>query len=102
MNEYVCLDADPRVARLFEPLRLQRGPTLRNRLVLAPLTNTQSCADGTLSDDEYRWLAMRAEGGFGMAMTCAAHVQAVGQGYQGSSAPLATSICRASRGSLVV
>jgi 2,4-dienoyl-CoA reductase-like NADH-dependent reductase (Old Yellow Enzyme family) len=70
-------------APLFEPLPLSRGPTLKNRLVLAPLTNTQSNADGRLSDDEYRWLTMRAKGGFGMTMTCAAHVQAVGQGYPG-------------------
>ena len=54
-----------------------------NRFMLAPLTNQQSHADGTLSDDEYRWLTMRAEGGFGLTMTCAAHVQAVGQGFAG-------------------
>ena len=71
------------VAPLFDPLALHRGPALKNRLVLAPLTNTQSHADGTLSDDEYRWLTMRAEGGFAMTMTCAACVQAVGQGYPG-------------------
>ena len=49
-----------------------------NRLMLAPLTNCQSHPDGTISDEEHRWLAMRAEGGFGLTMTCAAHVQAVG------------------------
>jgi 2,4-dienoyl-CoA reductase-like NADH-dependent reductase (Old Yellow Enzyme family) len=68
---------------LFEPLTLPRGPAWPNRLVLAPLTNQQSHADGTLSDDEYRWLMMRAEGGFGVTFTCAAHVQAVGQGFPG-------------------
>lgn len=47
------------------------------------MTNCQSNADGTLSDDEFRWLTMRADGGFGMTMTCAAHVQAVGQGFPG-------------------
>src|SRR5262249_55298249 len=51
--------------------------------VLAPLTNTQSHADGRLSDDEFRWLTMRAEGGFGLTMTCASHVQRVGQGFPG-------------------
>lgn len=54
-----------------------------NRLMLAPLTNSQSHADGTLSDDEFHWLQMRAEGGFGLTMTCAAHVQAIGQGFPG-------------------
>jgi len=51
--------------------------------MLAPLTNTQSHSDGRLSDDEYHWLTMRAKGGFGLTMTCAAHVQAVGQGFPG-------------------
>lgn len=70
-------------SRLFEPLALTRGAPLKNRFVLAPLTNTQSHADGTLSDDEYRWLTMRAQGGFGMTITCAAYVQRNGQGYPG-------------------
>ena len=51
--------------------------------MLAPLTNQQSHADGTLSDDEYRWLTMRAQGGFGLTMTCASHVDARGQGFRG-------------------
>jgi 2,4-dienoyl-CoA reductase-like NADH-dependent reductase (Old Yellow Enzyme family) len=56
---------------------------MKNRFMLAPLTNLQSHPDGTLSDDEFRWLTMRADGGFGLVMTCAAHVQAVGQGFPG-------------------
>jgi 2,4-dienoyl-CoA reductase-like NADH-dependent reductase (Old Yellow Enzyme family) len=51
--------------------------------MLAPMTNTQSHADGTLSDDEFRWLTMRAKGGFGITITCASHVQRVGQGFPG-------------------
>lgn len=68
---------------LFQPLTFTRGPTMKNRFMLAPLTNQQSHADGTLSDEEFRWLTMRAQGGFGLTMTCAAHVQAVGQGFEG-------------------
>ncbi|MFX4450814.1 hypothetical protein ABTA90_19600, partial [Acinetobacter baumannii] len=34
-------------------------------------------------EDEFRWLTYRAEGGFGLTMTCAAHVQQVGQGFPG-------------------
>lgn len=56
---------------------------MKNRLALAPLTNMQSQEDGRLSDDEYRWLTMRAQGGFGLTMTCAAHVQAIGKGFGG-------------------
>jgi len=68
---------------LFEPLRFRHGPAMKNRFMLAPLTNQQSHADGTLSDEEFRWLTMRAQGGFGLTMTCAAHVQAGGQGFPG-------------------
>lgn len=68
---------------LFEPVPLPRGGELQHRFVLAPLTNQQSHVDGTLSEEEHRWLTMRAEGGFALTMTCAAHVQAVGQGFPG-------------------
>jgi 2,4-dienoyl-CoA reductase-like NADH-dependent reductase (Old Yellow Enzyme family) len=67
----------------FTPLTFTRGPAWKNRFALAPLTNTQSHADGTLSDDEFNWLTRRADGGFAMVMTCAAHVQAIGQGFPG-------------------
>jgi 2,4-dienoyl-CoA reductase-like NADH-dependent reductase (Old Yellow Enzyme family) len=69
--------------RLFEPLAFKRGPAMKNRFMLAPLTNLQSHADGTLSDEEFHWLAQRARGGFGLVSTCAAHVQAIGQGFPG-------------------
>jgi len=68
---------------LFQPLTFARGKSMKNRFALAPLTNLQSHPDGVLSDDEFNWLVMRAKGGFGMTMTCAAHVQAVGQGFPG-------------------
>jgi 2,4-dienoyl-CoA reductase-like NADH-dependent reductase (Old Yellow Enzyme family) len=67
----------------FEPLQLATGVGMKNRFMLAPLTNCQSHDDGRLSDDEFRWLTLRAQGGFGLAMTCAAHVQARGQGFPG-------------------
>ncbi|MEO0322407.1 MAG: NADH:flavin oxidoreductase [Myxococcota bacterium] len=66
-----------------DALPLSRGPAPRNRLWLAPLTNTQSYADGTISADELRFLTLRARGGFGVVMTCAMHVQANGQGFPG-------------------
>jgi 2,4-dienoyl-CoA reductase-like NADH-dependent reductase (Old Yellow Enzyme family) len=68
---------------LSQPLSLTRGPAWKNRFMLAPLTNLQSHPDGTLSDDEFNWLTYRATGGFGLVMTCAAHVQRVGQGFPG-------------------
>jgi 2,4-dienoyl-CoA reductase-like NADH-dependent reductase (Old Yellow Enzyme family) len=71
------------VTNLFSPLKFDRGPSMKNRFMLAPLTNLQSHADGTLSDEEFHWLTLRAKGGFGLTMTCAAHVQARGQGFPG-------------------
>ena len=68
---------------LFDPMTFTRGPAMKNRFMLAPLTNLQSHEDGRLSDDEFNWLEMRATGGFGSTMTCAAHVQAIGQGFAG-------------------
>ncbi len=71
------------MTQLFEPLTFTRGPGMKNRFMLAPLTNTQSHEDGTLSHEEFVWLTMRAQGGYGTTMTCAAHVQAIGQGFPG-------------------
>jgi 2,4-dienoyl-CoA reductase-like NADH-dependent reductase (Old Yellow Enzyme family) len=71
------------LADLFDPMTFARGPAMKNRIALAPLTNGQSHADGVLSDEEFRWLTYRAEGGFGLTMSCAAHVQRQGQGFAG-------------------
>jgi len=68
---------------LFAPLTFTRGPAMKNRFMLAPLTNCQSHEDGRLSDEEFRWLTLRAAGGFGLTMTCASHVQAQGRGFPG-------------------
>ncbi|MEH6536496.1 MAG: NADH:flavin oxidoreductase [Psychroserpens sp.] len=68
---------------LLSQLQFSCGTKMKNRFMLAPMTNTQSHEDGTLSDDEYKWLVMRAKGGFGLTMTCASHVQAIGKGFPG-------------------
>lgn len=69
--------------RLFTPLTFMRGPAMKNRFLLAPMTNQQSHDDGRLSESEFNWLTKRAAGGFGLVMTAASHVQAVGQGFPG-------------------
>ncbi len=51
--------------------------------MLAPLTNQQSFEDGRLSDEEFHWLTLRAQGQFGIVMTCASHVQETGKGFSG-------------------
>ena len=61
----------------------RRGVTIRNRTVLAAMTNKQSHDDGTLSDDEIAWLEARSRGGFGIVTTAATHVLERGQGWDG-------------------
>jgi len=53
----------------FDPLTFAHGPAMPNRIALAPLTNSQSNADGTLGEDEFHWLTLRAQGGFGLIHT---------------------------------
>lgn len=65
------------------PLRFQCGTIMKNRFMLAPLTNQQSFEDGRLSEEEFHWLTMRAQGQFGLVMTCASHVQEIGKGFSG-------------------
>ena len=70
-------------SRLSTPFRFRNGVTAPNRVWLAPMTNLQSHADGTLSDDELRWLVTRAEGGYGVIETCAAYVSDDGKAWDG-------------------
>ena len=69
--------------KLIDNIAFACGTKMSNRFMLAPLTNTQSHEDGTLSEAEFNWLTMRAKGGFGLTMTCAAHVQEAGKGFSG-------------------
>lgn len=68
---------------LDTPLTFPCGMSMKNKFMLAPMTNTQSYEDGTLSEEEFNWLTMRAEGQFGLVMTCAAHVNFAGKGFPG-------------------
>lgn len=74
------------MSSLLDSVSFANGTSMPNRLMLAPLTNQQSHPDGTLSDEEHHWLTMRAKGGFGLTMTCAAQVHPLGQGFAGQLA----------------
>jgi len=66
------------------PFRFQRGQLeVKNRCVLAAMTNKQSHANGHVSKDEVAWLEARSRGGFGIVTTAATHVQEDGQGWEG-------------------
>ena len=64
-------------------LSLRCGLQIEEPVAFAPLTNTQSHADGTLGEDELRWLRCRAEGGFRWISTCATYVSAEGKAWDG-------------------
>jgi 2,4-dienoyl-CoA reductase-like NADH-dependent reductase (Old Yellow Enzyme family) len=70
--------------KLFTPFIFpSSGKEMNNRIALAPMTNLQSHDDGTLGDDEYKWLVRRAKENFGMIITCAANVSPDGKGWPG-------------------
>ncbi|KAF0329613.1 nadh:flavin oxidoreductase nadh oxidase [Colletotrichum asianum] len=68
---------------LLSPLSFKRGPPLKSRILLAPLTNWQCNPDGTVSEDEVNWLERCAAGGFSMVMTCAANIHPSGKAFPG-------------------
>ncbi len=69
-------------SNLDKILALRSGFTLPNRIAMAPLTNNQSNSDGTLHEDEFRWLTRRG-GHFGLVSTCATFVSQEGRAWEG-------------------
>ncbi|MDO5090193.1 MAG: NADH-dependent flavin oxidoreductase [Cardiobacteriaceae bacterium] len=73
---------NPAGIALFSPCRLNNGVALKNRLVVAPMTHYASHEDGTLSDEERRFIGNRAQG-FGMFITAATCVSPEGKSFYG-------------------
>lgn len=71
------------MSKIFTALTFRNGTTAPNRVALAPMTNGQSQPNGDLGADELAWLARRVDGGFGVIMTCAAHVARDGKAWAG-------------------
>jgi 2,4-dienoyl-CoA reductase-like NADH-dependent reductase (Old Yellow Enzyme family) len=67
---------------LFESFQLPSGVELKNRLVMAPMTNFASHTDGSVSDEEVAYY-IRRSGGVGMVITACAYVNAGGKGFSG-------------------
>ena len=59
------------------------GHIVKNRSVLAAMTNKQSFKNGNISNTELKWLVRRAREGFGIITTAAMHVCKSGQGWEG-------------------
>lgn len=68
---------------LFEPHTFTAGDiTLRNRLVMAPMTTYASYPDGTITPEEIAYLQRRS-GGVGMVITAACYVTRAGHAFEG-------------------
>ncbi|PJN88989.1 NADH-dependent flavin oxidoreductase [Bacillus sp. mrc49] len=67
---------------LFESFNIGKGVEVKNRLVMAPMTNFSSNPDGTVSDEEISYYERRSSG-VGMVITACTYVTANGKGFHG-------------------
>ena len=72
-------------SQLFQPFSFAIGVSLKNRLVMAPMTNFSSNPDGTVSDEEVNYYARRSKG-VSMVVTACTYVTPNGKGFQGEFA----------------
>ncbi len=70
---------------IFETLELGQGLTLRNRLVMSPMTTWSADDDGTVSDQEVDYYQARVKD-VGLVITGCTHVQPNGVGFTGEFA----------------
>lgn len=75
---------------LLDSYAFSNGITLRNRVVMAPMTNFSSNEDGTVSGPELEYYIRRSKGA-GMVVTACVYVSRGGKGFPGSSALTAMS-----------
>lgn len=66
--------------RLFAPLSFGNGISLKNRIVMSPMTTWASNEDFTISDDEVEYYHKRVNG-VGLVITGCTHVTANGIGF---------------------
>ncbi|MGO4538514.1 NADH-dependent flavin oxidoreductase [Paenibacillus sp. 2TAB19] len=70
---------------LFESFTFKSGVQIKNKIVMAPMTNFSSLEDGTVSEDELHYYERRA-GGVGMVVTACIYVSPNGKGFPGQFA----------------
>ncbi|MBT2722067.1 NADH-dependent flavin oxidoreductase [Bacillus sp. ISL-46] len=69
-------------APLFESFTIGKGIQIKNRIVMAPMTNFSSNPDGTVSDAEVKYYERRSNG-VGMVITACTYVTRNGKGFHG-------------------
>ena len=67
---------------LLQPFTLPNNMELKNRIVMAPMTNFSSNPDGTVTEAEVNYYARRSSG-VGMVITACANVTPNGKGFPG-------------------
>jgi 2,4-dienoyl-CoA reductase-like NADH-dependent reductase (Old Yellow Enzyme family) len=67
---------------LLSPFTLPNGVELKNRMVMAPMTNFSSNPDGTVTDAEVNYYARRSKG-VSMVITACTYVTPNGKGFPG-------------------
>lgn len=70
---------------LFESYQFPNGINLKNRIIMAPMTNFSSNPDGTVSDAEVNYYARRSKG-VSMVITACTYVTPNGKGFPGEFA----------------
>jgi 2,4-dienoyl-CoA reductase-like NADH-dependent reductase (Old Yellow Enzyme family) len=67
---------------LFDSFLFPNGVSLKNRVVMAPMTNFSSNDDGTVTDAEVKYYARRSKG-VSMVVTACTYVTRDGKGFKG-------------------
>lgn len=66
----------------LKPIILPNGVTLKNRVVIAPMTEQMSFEDGSVTSDEIHYMQQRA-GGVSLFITPVAYINPEGKGFEG-------------------
>lgn len=66
----------------LNPFQFENGVTLKNRIVMSPMTTMTSFYNGMISSDEINYYKARAAGP-GMVITAVANVDELGKGFEG-------------------
>ncbi|MGG5325863.1 hypothetical protein IGJ83_003444 [Enterococcus pernyi] len=70
------------MSKAFQPIQFISGATLKNRLMMAPLTIYDSYENGMISDHELSYYKIRANG-VGAVITAATYVSFLGKAFTG-------------------
>jgi 2,4-dienoyl-CoA reductase-like NADH-dependent reductase (Old Yellow Enzyme family) len=72
----------PDYSPLLDPFQFKSGVTLKNRLVMAPMTNFSSNEEGEVTQSELNYYIRRSKG-VGMVVTACVYVSRGGKGFPG-------------------